>query len=254
MYFSASSDNLIYHNNLIGNEGQPCASSNYPNAWDNGYPSGGNYWSDQLGKDTYSGPCQNETGTDGIGDTSYTIIANNTDRYPLTLVWSPPDIEVTNLNTSKTVFGQGYAGTVSVTFENRGNKIEAFNATVYSNSTLIYSKQGVIRMTDLAFSFKWDTTGFAYGHYTLWADAKPDPTETNTSNNNGIGSNLTLTIPGDLNGDFSVDVYDAIILANAYNSKLGNLKWNSNADINGDNVVDVYDAIILANHYDQHYP
>jgi hypothetical protein len=53
------------------------------NAWNNGYPSGGNYWSDYNGTDFYSGPYQNVTGSDGIGDTSYVIDANNTDDYPL---------------------------------------------------------------------------------------------------------------------------------------------------------------------------
>jgi hypothetical protein len=53
------------------------------NIWDDGYPSGGNYWKDYTGVDLYNGPYQNETGSDGIGDTPYTIDANNTDRYPL---------------------------------------------------------------------------------------------------------------------------------------------------------------------------
>jgi len=51
--------------------------------WDNGYPSGGNYWSDYNGTDLYCGPHQNETGSDGIGDKPYMIDGNNTDRYPL---------------------------------------------------------------------------------------------------------------------------------------------------------------------------
>jgi nitrous oxidase accessory protein NosD len=54
-----------------------------PNTWDDGYPSGGNYWSNYTGIDEYSGPSQNETGSDGIGDTPYVIDENNTDRYPL---------------------------------------------------------------------------------------------------------------------------------------------------------------------------
>jgi parallel beta-helix repeat protein len=77
-----SSDNKIYHNNLINNINQA-----YPpedsNVWNDGYPSGGNYWSDYNGTDFYSGPFQNETDSDGIGDSPYIIDENNTDRYPL---------------------------------------------------------------------------------------------------------------------------------------------------------------------------
>jgi hypothetical protein len=60
--------------------------------------------------------------------------------------------------------------------------------------------------------------------------------------------------PGDINGDGTVDIYDAIILAGAFNSMLGSPNWNPNADINGDGWVDIYDAIILAGHYNQHIP
>jgi hypothetical protein len=61
---------------------------------------------------------------------------------------------------------------------------------------------------------------------------------------------LALSLLGaDLNYDGSVDIYDAILLANAYNSKPGDPNWNAAADINKDDVVDIYDAIMLANNY-----
>jgi hypothetical protein len=60
-----------------------------PTMWDDGYPSGGNYWSDYRGVDLYSGPYQNETGSDGIGDTPYVIDENNVDHYPLMNPWTP---------------------------------------------------------------------------------------------------------------------------------------------------------------------
>ena len=61
-------------------------------------------------------------------------------------------------------------------------------------------------------------------------------------------------IPGDVNGDGTVDIYDAILLAAAFNSTPGSRNWNPNADINGDGVVDIYDAIILAAHFGQSLP
>ncbi|MGQ9461229.1 MAG: hypothetical protein ACUVRA_08400 [Candidatus Bathyarchaeaceae archaeon] len=53
------------------------------NVWDNGYPSGGNYWSNYSGTDLHWGSGQTETGSDGIGDTAHQIDADNIDRYPL---------------------------------------------------------------------------------------------------------------------------------------------------------------------------
>jgi hypothetical protein len=60
---------------------------------------------------------------------------------------------------------------------------------------------------------------------------------------------MNTTATADINNDGSVDIYDAILLANAYNSVPTSLNWNSKADLNSDNIVDIYDAIILANHY-----
>jgi parallel beta-helix repeat protein len=78
-----ASNNAIYHNNFINNTYQAAMSIYGPNTWDNGYPSGGNYWSDNGGADSYSSSYQNETGNDGIDDVPYVIDTNNTDQYPL---------------------------------------------------------------------------------------------------------------------------------------------------------------------------
>ncbi|MGD0496629.1 MAG: NosD domain-containing protein [Candidatus Bathyarchaeia archaeon] len=79
----SSSGNSLFHNNIINNINGTVTVASWVNTWDNGYPSGGNYWSDHNGTDVCSGPHQNETGSDGIGDLTYIIDANNTDNYPL---------------------------------------------------------------------------------------------------------------------------------------------------------------------------
>jgi len=78
-----SFDNKIFHNNLIDNTNQAFELQRHENTWSNGYPSGGNYWSDHNSTDVYSGPYQNLTDSDGIGDTPYNILWNNQDNYPL---------------------------------------------------------------------------------------------------------------------------------------------------------------------------
>jgi len=75
-----SDSNRIYHNNFINNSRQ-ISSDGWPNSFDNGYPSGGNYWSDYSGRDEKWGPDQNQPGPDGIGDTPYCVV-NVCDRYP----------------------------------------------------------------------------------------------------------------------------------------------------------------------------
>ncbi len=78
-----SSYNKFLHNNIINRGKQVDFTTEETNTWDDGYPSGGNYWSDYNGSDLYSGPFQNRTGSDGIGDTPHTIAVENEDRYPL---------------------------------------------------------------------------------------------------------------------------------------------------------------------------
>jgi len=83
IYIYVASNNSIYHNDFIDNVAQ-VYSERSVNLWDDGYPSGGNYWSDYVGVDVKSGPDQDLHGSDGIGDTPYV-----TDRYPLMYPWSP---------------------------------------------------------------------------------------------------------------------------------------------------------------------
>jgi len=54
---------------------------------------------------------------------------------------------------------------------------------------------------------------------------------------------------GDVNGDNRVNILDAIMLANAFNSEPSDPNWNPNADINGDGKVNILDCMVLANYF-----
>ena len=90
IYIYDSTNNYIHHNNIINNTKQATDLTS-TNFWDSSYPSGGNYWNDYKGIDFKSGPNQNMTGSDGIGDTPYDIPGgNSTDHYPLMHPWEEP--------------------------------------------------------------------------------------------------------------------------------------------------------------------
>lgn len=86
LVLNTSSKNLIYHNNFINS--QQVSSYDSESVWDDGYPSGGNYWSEYNGTDLFSGPCQNETGNDGIGDTPYPVDSDSQDSFPVMNLWA----------------------------------------------------------------------------------------------------------------------------------------------------------------------
>jgi parallel beta-helix repeat protein len=86
IFLEASSNNVIFHNNFINNTKQVHDLSwSYPqlhpsiNVWDNGFSSGGNYWSDY--EERY--PDATEINHSGIWDTPYVIDSNNIDHYPM---------------------------------------------------------------------------------------------------------------------------------------------------------------------------
>jgi len=74
------------------------------------YPAGGNFWSDYTGTDVKTGANQTEAGSDGIGDSPYTIYANVQDKYPRILegalivsVFSPENKTYTETSITLTV-------------------------------------------------------------------------------------------------------------------------------------------------------
>jgi len=131
---ASSSGNNIYHNNFICNtvQVQNTASNN---TWDNGYPSGGNYWSDYAAVDFYSGLYQNETGSDGIADTPYVIDDYNQDNYPLML---PTEVSL-YVSPSLIEFwtpAYGTTFTVEVKIANIG-ELYGFEFKLYWNTSLL---------------------------------------------------------------------------------------------------------------------
>jgi parallel beta-helix repeat protein len=99
--FKSASNNMFRGNFFVDNVDQVCDVSESDstitmstNIWDFSYPVGGNYWSDYTGIDVKSSAGQNQTGSDGIGDTAYIINTKNKDSYPLMPYGSPLGISI----------------------------------------------------------------------------------------------------------------------------------------------------------------
>jgi len=250
-------DNRFYHNNLIDNNPQVSNPLTYTTClWDNGYPSGGNYWSNYTGVDLYSGPYQNNTGSDGIGDTSHIIDANNTDHFPLMKPYGGVcDIGITNITTSKTVVGQGYNLSITAKTLNYGVITQTFNMTVYVNQTVVGQTQiSLTGRNSTTLTFVWNTTGFDKGDYTISAVAEPVPGETDFADNTFTDGVVKVTIPGDINGDCIVDMTDLGWIAYSYGATPSDPKWNPNRDITDDNLIDMTDLGIACMHYGETCP
>ena len=172
------------------------------------------------------------------------------------------DVAIINIIPFKTVVSQGFSADVTVTTTDLGNYNETFNVTVYADATAIASQKVMLSNgSSTTIAFTWNTTGFAYGNYTLSARASPVPGETNTTNNTLTKGNIFVTIQGDANGDRKVNVLDLILIASHLGQKNGggyapySQKWYEfmNCDLNGDGTVNVLDLILCASHMGQHW-
>jgi hypothetical protein len=191
--------------------------------------------------------------TTGFGEGDYTIsaevsIGHNTRvaDNPVTILYNGHDITVISVEPSKTVVGQGYCMLITVTVQNFGTFNETFNTTSYINTKAIGTQSAKLVSGYLSkLIFTWNTAGFAYGNYTISANVTLAKGEANRWIGPLTYGTVRVTIPGDLNGDGTVDVLDFGILERAWGSSPGSSNWDPRADINNDGVVDVVDFGIL---------
>jgi len=166
-----------------------------------------------------------------------------------------PDLAVTNVTLSKTIVGQGYTISIETTVKNRGFYFENFNVIAYANTTIIQTQTMTLTSgNSTTITFTWNTTGFAYGNYTISAVTDIVPGETFTADNNYFDDIVLVTIPGNMDGDGDVDSYDFYLFSGKYGSSIGDPTYIPEADIDGDGDVDSMDFYIFSGKYGQSIP
>jgi len=261
---SYSYGNTIYHNNFINRI--QVLSWLSTNVWDDGYPSGGNYWSDYSDVDLFSGPEQDVPGSDGIWDHPYTIDANNTDRYPLVEPWTPTikatiDIHPNALNlrsmgewiTCYIELPEGYNVSDIDIYSIRLN--DTFPVSLlpkppvpvpteigdYDNDT-IPDLMVKFNMTELT-SHIYHVLGIKHGNVTL--------TITGIVNETPFEGKDTIKVllPGDIDCDGDVDPVDYILFIGSYGCSIGDQGYDPNADLESDGHIDKEDFMIFIGNY-----
>jgi len=161
------------------------------------------------------------------------------------------DVAITTVVSSKTVVGAGFSVQINVTVQNQGSFDESFSANVYADLSLpkgdeiiigTYSVVNLLVGETRTFTMGWGTTPTTQvGIYTISAYAIPVAGESDTLDNDCVCSTtVKVTIPGDINGDWFVNITDA--------TQIG-LYWQksappspTNADITGDGIINIADA------------
>jgi hypothetical protein len=168
---SLSDNNTFFYNDFLYNTAA-IAAIEPSNIWDSGYPSGGNFWSDYSGVDYHSGPFQNETGSDGIGDSQYGVGSSNTDRYPLVGTFSDFSAnqqDHVQVISNSTVSGFQFNGTailfnVSGEYDTVGFCRTCIPTTLLNGSLAVFVNNGEVAHALLQCSNA--THGYLYFSYT----------------------------------------------------------------------------------------
>ena len=263
---TGSDNNRIFHNNFVGNTVQLLLQSSTGNLWDDGYPSGGNYWSNHTGPDLYSGPNQDQPGSDGIVDTGYTIATGSVDRYPL--VHGVHEIGIVHAAVSKTVVGRGCSLSVTLEISDYGFYDEDFPVTVYTNTSIAVTRNIALAAGEaINLTLTLDTTRYAYGNYTFNAYAWPVLDEANVLDNNFTCGWVRVAGVGDLTGgtpnalDFVPDgkvlIDDVAVVSRFFGQHVPPAP--ANCDVSGstigvpDGKILIDDVALVAKHFGQRY-
>jgi len=188
------------------------------------------------------------------------VYVGSFDRNVYCFGFSGPDVAVTNVTSAKSIIGEGYGGNVTVTAQYLGDFTENFNVTTYANLTAIGTLNfDLTSGSTTSKTFVWNTTGFAYGNYTLSATANTLPGETNTSNNNfTCPIPVHVGVPGDISGptqgvyDGTCNMRDIQYLILLFNTNPSSPNWKPNADVNNDGTVNMRDIQIAILNFNKH--
>lgn len=159
------------------------------------------------------------------------------------------DVAIKSVTPSETIAQQGYKLHIDVVVRNEGNFTENVTVTVYRDSTGIgpsKTRNGLAPNAEATMTFEW-TPIVPYGDYLIKARAAQVTDEFILSNNLLEDGNVTVTIPGDVNGDHNVNISDLLLISNHWNSE----SYDANVDIQNDGSIDISDIFIASVHWNE---
>lgn len=227
---SGSNGNMIFNNDFVNNSNQSLIYQSLNDSWDGGYYVGGNYWSDYNGTDSYWGPDQDRTGSDGVVDYPYQVSANpgENDTYPLVRadVWlEAPQLNI--VSPTNGTYRQNHPQEIPLVLR-MNRPLSVFSSMDGgSNSTVAESLNDLSVGVHILMLFANDTSG----------------------NGVSLDVSFTVTFEGDLTLDGVVNIVDVTMVAYSYGQVVGGPKWNPDADLNNDGIINILDIALVAKEY-----
>ena len=134
---------------------------------------------------------------------------------------------------------------INASVRNWGSFSEVFNVTISANATVVASFADLLLASGeyATLSYVWNTTGFLGGNYSIEIFAPPVLEETSVADN-AAWSWVFITIVGDVDHDFDVDVMDVVQITGAYGATPTSPYWNTHADIAKPfGKIDIFDVV-----------
>jgi hypothetical protein len=178
----------------------------------------------------------------------------------LAVEFVPPNVAVYDCYSAKTVVGQGYSFSINATACNYGTCTQTVNITVYAHAldenTSIILRQPLVLEPGIpnTVTLVCSTAGLLKGYYNISVEVEPIEGEMLLYDNKYWASFLSVTIPGDVDGDFNVDIFDVVRITSCYGKTSIDPIYYPNADIDGNGVVNIFDVVACTSHYGQEWP
>jgi len=156
---------------------------------------------------------------------------------------------VISIQGTRTVVGQGIAVSFSVELENMGMMTETYDLILLANTTVIDTFENITQPggTLAVLTSVWGTTGVATGIYTISTQVIHHQGETATIRANNL--EICVSVLGDVDANFYVDIYDMVLIAGVYGLHNGDSQYNADCDIDGDGDIDIFDIVTAAGNY-----
>jgi hypothetical protein len=160
------------------------------------------------------------------------------------------DIAVMATRLEKHVVGSGHSYRLNITVRNEGGFDETANLRVYMNSSLASEEPlNLSRRSTEIIPIVCNMSAWIKGNYSITVEASPVPEEIDILDNSFIDGWIFVSIPGDVDLDKDVDIFDIVVIAVSYGFSIQDPQYNPDADINDNEEVDIFDVVLAVENY-----